>query len=268
MIRAGEESGKLDEICMKMADHYQNEHKTNSNIKGAMAYPAVLGVLTVVAVIIIFVKILPNFFKLFEGMELPIPTQIVIWISKLFTERWYILVFAILAIMVIYKILSSIELVKLQLDKFKLTIPMIGNLMKTIYTARFCRTLSSLYTSGMPIVLALQTAKTTVGNRFVAFQFDDAIKKIQQGVSMSAALKDISGFDKKLYSTVLIGEESGRLDDMLISTADSFDYESEAAIRKLTGLIEPIMIIFMALIIGFVFVSVMMPIYALYQSIG
>lgn len=268
MFRAGESSGKQDEISMKMAEHYEKEHKLNSTIKGAMMYPIILAVLMVVAIVIIFAVILPNFFTLFSGMELPLPTRIVIAISNVLTKKWYIVIIVVLMIAAIVQILGSIEPIRLEMDKMKLKAPIIGKLMKVVYTSRFCRTLSSLYSSGLSIISALQIARTTIGNRYIAKQFEEATRKIRQGVPMSAALSTIDGFDKKLFSTVLIGEESGRLEEMLISTADSFDYESEIAIRKLTGLIEPIMLVFMGLMIGFIFVAVMMPIFQLYQNIS
>ena len=267
MIRAGEESGGMDKTCMRMAEHYEKEHKLNSNVKSALAYPTFLLVILVLAVIGIFTFIMPQFMALFEDMELPLPTKIVVAISDFITQKWYILitVVGILAALIITAMKTP--KIRIGFDKFLIHLGKIGKLLKIIYTSRFCRTLNSLYSSGLSIIQCLQISKNIIGNSYISHQFEDMIKKVRQGVALSTAISEVDGFDKKLYSTILIGEESGRLDELLEATADSYDYESEIALKKLTSMIEPVLIVVMALVVGFVFISVMLPIYNLYANI-
>ena len=144
----------------------------------------------------------------------------------------------------------------------------ISKLLMTIYTSRFARTLCSLYTSGMSIVNALNIAKTTIGNVYIESQFDGAIKKLRNGESLSQAIKDIDGFDIKLTSSIFVGEESGRLESMLTTLADDFDFEAEQASERMITLIQPLMIIFLAVVICLIIISVLLPIYTLYNNVG
>ena len=153
------------------------------------------------------------------------------------------------------------------LDRGKVRMPVFGNLFKVIYTARFARTLSSLYSSGMPIATAIATAGNTIGNRYIEEQFEEVVTQVRSGVPLSQALHSVDGFQKKLASTVQIGEESGRLDLMLDSIASSLEDEAEQATKRIVTLLEPILIVFMAVIVGFIMIAVMLPIYQSYASI-
>ena len=144
----------------------------------------------------------------------------------------------------------------------------LGKLRKIVYTARFSRTLASMYSAGIPIITCLQIAKTTIGNSYIESQFDDMIAKIRSGMSLSDALGEIDGFVKKLPSSVAVGEETGALDSMMRSIADQMDYDSEIAIEQMVALIEPVMIVTMAVIVGFIMIAVITPIYSSYQSIA
>ena len=145
--------------------------------------------------------------------------------------------------------------------------PVFGKLFKTIYTARFARTLSSLYSSGMPIATALVIAGKTIGNSYVEEQFEQAVTLVRSGIPMSQALRGVDGLQKKLASTVLVGEESGRLDVMLDSIALSMEADAEEATKRMVTLMEPLLIVFMALIVGFIMIAVMLPIYQSYSAI-
>jgi len=137
-----------------------------------------------------------------------------------------------------------------------------------LYAARFSRTLSSLYSAGLPMISALQISRDTVGNLYIEQQFDQVISMIRQGKNLSEALGTVDGFVKKLTSSIMIGEETGSLDQMLDATADTLDYESQMAIQKMTSFMEPALIIVMAFIVGFIMISVLMPIYGSYEAIG
>lgn len=268
MYKSGEASGQMEGTARKMADHYEKEHKLRGKIKSAMTYPVILFIVTILVVVLIFTLILPQFFTLFQGIELPVITKLMIGISSSMTSYWIVYLIVVLALIALGSFLATVPRIRLRLDQAKLKIPKIGKLMKIIYTARFARTLSSLYSSGLAMINALTISGNTIGNSYLQSQFPQAIEQVRNGEPLSKSLHTIDGFDAKLVATVYIGEETGNLDEMLESVADSFDYEAEMATTQLVTFIEPIMIIIMAAIIGTIMLSVMLPIMTLYQNIG
>ena len=267
-FRASESSGQMDITAEQMAKHYEKEHRTKAKIRTAAFYPCFLLVLTVVIVWVIFNFILPSFFTLFEGMELPAMTQFILNLSNAMKENGVLIIIIFFILVAILILLFRLPPVKLWADRLKLRIPYIGKLLRTIYTSRFARTLSSLYSSGLTILNALQSTRDTIGNTYIASQFENIVTEVRNGSSLSQATATVDGFDPKLASTISIGEESGNLDYMLNSMAEAFDYDADQAMSKLTAVIEPVLIIVMALIIGFVIIAVMLPILSLYNSIG
>jgi type IV pilus assembly protein PilC len=269
MMRAGESTGRMDITAQKMADTFDKQHKLNQKLKSATTYPAILVVMIIGVMLIIFTFVLPSFFSMFDSMgELPIPTQIVIGISNFLTHYFWLLGIIVAAAAVSIWYTFRMPAPKRWLDYIKLKIPNIGNLLSTIYTGRFARTLASLYVSGIPMIQALKISRSTIGNTYIDWQFDGVIDALGNGHTLSQALSAVDGFEKKLHSTILIGEESGRLEHMLESTADQYDYDSEMATSRLITMLEPILICVMAGVVAFVMISVMMPIYQLYQDIG
>jgi len=268
MYASGEASGQLERVADKMATHYEKEHRLNSKAKAAMTYPIVLLIATIAAVMFLFIIVLPSLFDMFEGMELPAITRFMIWLSGFLQSYWYIVIIVALVIIMIVQYLLRIPVVKYHFDHLKLKMPVAGKLLRTIYTARFARTLSSLYSSGIPMLRALEISSTIINNEYIAYQFPDVITNVRNGDPLAGSIGKIDGFDRKLATTIMIGEETGRLDGMLESTAESFDYEAEIALDKLVQLIQPVMIVIMAAIIGTVMLSVMLPMMNLYQSMG
>ena len=269
MIRSAESGGNMDQTAGNMAEYYSKEYRLQQKIKSSTTYPKILGVLIVIVVIVLMGFVLPQFDGLFSQMDsLPITTRILMAISDFVATKWYILIFAGVILFMVFKVLMSMPPVKLFVDKMEIHMPKIGVLRKIIYTARFSRTLASMYSAGIPIVTCLQIAKTTIGNTYIESQFDDMIAEIRAGKSLSEGIASIDGFVKKLPSSVAVGEETGALDQMLISIADQMDYDSEIAIEKLVAMVEPIMIVVMASIVGFIMIAVIQPIYGSYQSIA
>lgn len=270
MFRAGEASGKMDQAAKKIAVHYEKDNKVRSKIKSAMIYPIILVCVAILVMLGIFLFIMPQFFDTFASfdMELPGITKAVMAFSNLLTEQWAYCLLAAIGVILGISILLQRPGVRLMLDKFKLKLPKIGKLLRTIYTARFARTLSTLYTSGLPMIQALSVAAETIGNRYIARQFDQVTAQVRSGAPLSASLSVINGFSSKLSSVTLIGEESGRLDEMLDNMADSFDFESEKAIERLIAMLEPAMIVILAIGVGVIMVSVMLPLYTMYQNLS
>lgn len=268
MMRSAEANGNLDQTSLRMAEHYDKEHRLNGKVRNAMIYPMILSVLLVCVIIFILSYLVPQFQDIFDTMEsLPLPTVILLGMSDGIQKYWPFIILAVVVLVFGLNLLFRIPKVQWKKDQLKLKLPVIGNLLRKIYTARFARTLCSLYSSGIPIIQALQIGSSTVGNRYIEDQFDGVIDLIRRGESLSGSLMQIDGFQKKLSSSILVGEETGSLDEMLDSIADSLEFEAERALERLVTLMEPILIILMALIIGFVVVAVILPIYESYSTI-
>lgn len=268
MIRSGEGSGNLDVVTDRLATHYEKEAALNQQVRSAFMYPLVLLAMCVVIVLIIVTFVLPQFEELFAQMEsLPIPTEIVMAFSHLLVERWYILLVAILMIIAASRVILGFPKVRRGMDYLKVHIPVFGKLNKVIYTARFARTLSSLYSSGMSVINSLKLAAETIDNRYVEEQFDQVAVKVRSGVALSEALREVDGLLLKLSSTILVGEESGRLDTMLDSIAQAMEMEAQEATKRMVTLLEPLLICLMGVLVGFVVVAIIMPIYESYSAI-
>lgn len=269
MFRSAEMSGNLDRTAMHMADYFEKQFRLNSKVKSSMTYPKILGVLIVAVIIVIMTYVIPQFQSLFEQMEtLPVSTTILLAISGFISSNWLGIIIALVIAIIALTLIMKIPAVLMQKDKLLVHLPIFGKLEKIIFTARFARTLSSMYSSGIPIVTSLTISKKTIGNYYIEKQFDDVIATVRTGGSLSEALSAVDGFTKKLSATIQVGEQTGNLDAMLNSTADSLDYEAEMAIGKMVSYLEPAMIVVMAVIVGFIIISVIQPIYGSYETIG
>lgn len=268
MLRCAEGNGNLDKTALRMADHFEKEYRLSQQIVSALTYPIILMVMLVGVVALILTFIIPQFEGLFASMEsLPWATTLLLNISDAVQNNWLLILIAALILFVVGRCVLALPPVRLMVDRVKLRIPIVGKLVRKIYTARFARTLSSLYASGMPLTQALQSGKSTVGNAYIESQFDGVLAQVRAGGTLSTALAGIDGFERKFSSSVLVGEETGSLETMLNAMADAFDYESEQAIKRLTTLLEPIMIVIMALVVAFIMIAVMLPIYQSYGAI-
>ena len=268
MIQAGEGNGKLGNSFEQLANHYEKQYQLEKQVKAAMTYPVILLILAVVIVIVIFTFVLPQFEDMFNDMEnIPALTEFLMSFSDFMINRWYVLLGAVFAIGLVFKALLSSPALCFYLDKAKVHMPLIGNLNKVIYTARFARSLASLYGSGMTIVAALQVARNTVGNSYISAQFDDVLAKIRGGASLSRALQDVDGFRMKLASIVQVGEETGEMETMLKSIADSMEYDAQEASKQMMAIMEPVMIVVMAIVVGGIVIAVMLPIIQSYGAI-
>ena len=268
MLRSGEESGNLDQVTDRLAVQYEKDYKLTQQVRAAMTYPCILLVLCVAIAILIVTFILPQFQSLFDQMDsLPWVTTVLIAASDFLTKKWYLAILIVVIVYALVRIIMGIPAVRHQIDYRKVHLPIFGKLFKVVYTARFARTLSSLYSSGMPIALAISVAGKTIGNVYIEEQFEEVVTEVRSGVPLSRALRQVDGLMKKLASTILVGEESGRLDVMLDSIAVSMEEEAEQATKQMVTLLEPILIIFMALIVGFIMIAVMLPIYQSYAAI-
>ena len=269
MFKSAEASGTLEATANQMAEYYAKEYKLHKKIKSSMTYPKILGVLMVIVLAIIMGYVVPQFEDLFAQMEsLPASTEILLAISNFIADKWYLLILFGVIGFIVFKILFAVPSIKYIKDKIKIKLPKIGKLQKIIYTARFARTLASLYNAGLPIISCITIARDTIGNRYLESQFDTVIKDVQAGQNLSDALAKVDGFVKKLVSSVVVGEETGTLDDMLNSAAEQLEYDSEMAVQSMVAMMEPMIIVILAVMVGFIIISVIQPIYGSYDAIA
>ncbi len=257
MVGAGETSGSLDVIMTRMSDHYSKENKLKNTIKGAMIYPIILLVLCIVIVIFLFTFIMPTFIGMYEDPDqMPALTKVMAAFSDFLRYRWYILVIIVAAAVFGIRYALKVPDLRLKVDRLLIKGPGFGPLITKIYTGRFSRTLSSLYSSGIPMVECLQRASSVLGNSYIDQKFEDVVDEVKQGESLSAAITRTEVFEPMFCSVIYVGEESGALDSILEKTSDYYEEESDSAVQRLVSMTEPILLIFMGLIIGLVVVGI------------
>ena len=257
MVGAGETSGSLDVIMTRMSDHYSKENKLKNTIKGAMIYPIILLVLCIVIVIFLFTFIMPTFIGMYEDPDqMPALTKVMAAFSDFLRYRWYILVIIVAAAVFGIRYALKVPDFRLKVDRLLIKGPGFGPLVTKIYTGRFSRTLSSLYSSGIPMVECLQRASSVLGNSYIDQKFEDVVDEVKQGESLSAAITRTEVFEPMFCSVIYVGEESGALDSILEKTSDYYEEESDSAVQRLVSMTEPILLIFMGLIIGLVVVGI------------
>lgn len=269
LVASGEASGNLDAIMLRMSTHYEKDSKINNKVKSAFIYPIVLGIASIGAVVFILVYVMPTFIAIFNqtGTALPWSTRLLLGISEGIKNNWFfIIIFMIISIAVL-KIFLKTDRGLLIWGTLKLKLLILKKLNRMIVISRFTRTLSTLISSGLTLVEALEIVSTVVGNRAA----ENALLKIRddvvRGESLNTSMRETEMFTEMLYAMVQIGEETGMLDDILNKTADFYDDELETVIQASVALLEPILIIAMGLVIGFMVGSIMLPMFDSYGQI-
>ncbi len=253
MVGAGEASGSLDVIMTRLSEQYAKENKLSNTVKGAMIYPIILAVICVVVVIFLFTFIMPNFIAMYEDPStMPFLTKVLAAISDFLRTKWYILVILLVFAVIGINYALKAPNLRYKVDRMILKGPGWGPLVTKIYTARFSRTLSSLYSSGIPMVECIQRASAILGNLYVDEKFESVVDEVKQGETLSAAITRTEIFESMFCSVIYVGEESGALDSILEKTSEYYEEESDSAVERLVHMIEPIMLVFMGLIIGLV----------------
>lgn len=265
MVLAGEASGSMDTIMEKMALYYEKEASLKSKVSNAMIYPIILLIVTFGVVIVLFTFVLPQFFNMFEGQEVPKITAVFMGISHFLTDYWYLLLLGLFALVCVLKLLHQSNRTGTQMDRMTLSIPIFGKLIEKVIMGHFANAMSILYASGVTIVKALEISSGTVNNRYIVQKLVSVQEKVEKGVALSAAMQSEELFDKMFWSMVHIGEESGNLETMFFKLTEYLEQESEAAIQKMMSMIEPIILIVIACVVGCVIASVLLPIYSTYQ---
>ena len=269
MVESGEASGNLDEMFLRMSTHFEKENKINNKVKAAMIYPIILACVGVAALIVVMVFVMPTFVSLFDssGAELPAATRLLIGLSSFMSNHYLMVIGILIAIIVGIIMYSKTESGIYFFAKLKISFPLIKDLNRKMIVSRFTRTLSTLLASGVSLVESLPIVSAVLNNVIA----EDEVLKIRErgvkGEGLSTPIEDCELFPPMLSSMVRIGEESGALDDMLNKTADFYDEEVEQAIQTLTSMLEPIMIIIMGLVIGFMVIALMLPLYGSYDLV-
>jgi len=263
MIRAGEIGGVLDEILNKIADLMEREFALRQKVKSAMAYPAFVAGAAVLLAIFMLTFILPQFVGVFAqfGGKLPALTQFFVTLTYLFNKFWYI--FFVVIAGLIFAFLAYIKTPngKLNFDKFKLSAPIFGVINKKSAIARFTRILGTLIKSGVPILEALKVSSNAIGNQVISLAVINAKTKVKEGQSISSPLAASGVFPPMVTQMILVGEESGELEEMLIDVAKFYDQEVDRTVEKLTSIIEPLMMAFIALTVGTMIIAMYLPIF-------
>ena len=262
MIRAGEAGGVLDEILERLADYREKAQRLQQKIIGALVYPIAVVVIASCILSFIMIFIIPKFAEMFKEMdigELPMSTQILMSISNAMLNYWYILIFTPLLFWLIYKLIVRTPRGRLVMDAIWLKVPIFGSIISKSAVSRFCRTLGTLVTSGVPILEALSIIKLATGNAVVANAVDTVHNSIKEGDTIAEPLKHSGVFDDLVVNMIQVGEETGELDKMLMKVADTYDNEVDTLVSALMSLLEPVLIVAMGLTVGFIVIALFMP---------
>lgn len=264
MVEVGEATGNLDQIMEEMADYYDKQHRQKKKIDAALTYPKFLLVFAVCIVMGLVSFVVPTFVDsiLSAGQELPLPTKIVIAISEFITSNFILLILIVIGLILIKKLfIDTNYAIQYQIHKFLVKDKHLGKITQQIFTARFARTFAMLVKGGMNIIESLTIAGNAVDNKFIKEAVDESTRLISTGAGIGDTLENKKIFPLMLTQMMKVGEDTGSLDNILIKTAEYYEIESDFALQKLTSLIEPIMIVFLAIIVGFVVISIAMPMF-------
>lgn len=269
MVETGEVSGNLDSIMLRMSNHYEKENKINNKIKNAMIYPIVLAIVAISVITIILVFVMPIFVEMFtsSGVQLPTSTKILLGLSSGLRNNYILVLLSLTAIIILIRYYLKTDNGELFINKIKLSFPIIKGLNEKIVVSRFTRTLATMLASGIPLVQGLQVVSSVVGNKIVQQALEKAREKVMMGEGLADPIKETGLFPPMLSSMIKIGEESGALDDILNKTADFYDEELDTAITTFTAILEPIMIVIMGAIVGFLMISIIQPMFGMYNTV-
>ena len=269
MVRAGEASGTLDIIFLRLADFAEGQVKMMNKIRTALAYPFFMLLFGIAVVFFLVTFVIPRVTDIFVDMQqkLPLPTVILIFLSDTFKQFWWMILICGVALFIFVRRYARTEKGRERFDRLKINVPLFGDLIQKIYVSRFSKTLGTLLESGIPIVVSLDIVKNVVNNKIIAQSIEEAKENIREGEDISSPLKRTKMFPPMVTHMLAIGEKSGNIETMLSKISDAYDNEVETRISLLTSMLEPIMILLMGLIVLFIVLSVLLPIFEINQMI-
>jgi type IV pilus assembly protein PilC len=270
MIKAGEVGGVLEVVLERLADFSEKSQRLTARIRSALAYPAFVVLIALSVLVFLITFIVPRFMEIFTevGTSLPTLTVLLLNLSSFLKNNWYVGIGVIAILALIYKLLYRSQKTRIFVDSFKLKLPVIGPLVCKISVARFSRTLGTLISSGVPILQALDITRDTAGNEVIAKAVHRVHDSIREGESIAEPLEASGVFPLMVVNMIDVGEETGSLDSMLIKVADTYDEEVDTTIGALTSLLEPLLIVMMGIIIGFIVVAMFLPLITLMTALG
>jgi type IV pilus assembly protein PilC len=273
MVHAGEVGGLLDTILARLSKHIEKAMKLKGQIKSAMVYPsAILGIATIV-IAVLMIWVIPVFEKMFKEMSggkmaLPAPTQLVIDMSNFVQGAWYLILGVLVGVFIGFKKYYATQQGKLVIDRIALKLPVFGSLIRKASVAKFTRTLGTLLASGVPLLEALTICAKTSGNKVIENALLEAKVSISGGKTISEPLAKSGTFPKMVTHMISVGESTGALDNMLGKIADFYEDEVDQAVENLTTLLEPMMMVFLGITVGFIVVAMYLPIFTMASAIG
>ncbi|MBP1888760.1 type IV pilus assembly protein PilC [Clostridium moniliforme] len=270
MLQVGEETGRLDEVMGNLADYYNNQYKQEKKIKNALIYPKFLLCFSLIVVSILVAFVVPIFVQnlLSANEVLPVPTKIVIWISSFIKNKWmYIIAFLIVISILKIFILNKNKKYIYFKDRFIVNSKFIRTISMQIFTSRFARTFSILFGGGVNVTRCIEICADVIGNEFIKSRLLQSKEFISNGSSIAEGLGMENTFPKMLIQSIRVGEESGTVEEILKKASEFYDSEANFALEKLSNLVEPIMIILLAFLVGFVVISLVLPIFSMYDAV-
>ena len=272
MIRAGEAAGKLELILNRLATFREKAAKIQGKVKSAMVYPSIIISIAVLITTGLMIFIVPKFKKTFtellEGEPLPGLTQFVMGISEFMINNWIILVPGIIGLVIVFKLILKVPFLKFYIDWVKYNLPLVGPIVSKTAISKFSRTLGTLMGSGVPILSALNIVKETSGNEVVSQAISKVYEAVKEGEGMAGPLQATKIFPEMVISMIEVGEETGKLPEMLDKIADTYDEEVDNAVAALTSMIEPIMMVGLAVVIGGIVIALFMPMIKIIEKLG
>ena len=270
MIHSAEVSGRLEEVLQQMADYYEKQHRIKQKISTAMTYPLVVSVLAFLITAFLLVFIVPIFGDMFASMgsELPAITRMVLTLSGLLQHYWWMVLLLMGLLVAVIIQLGKKEQVAYVFDVLQLKVPILGTFIQKTLLARMTQTLSSLINSSVPILQAIEVTSKVVGNRVVENVLLQAQKDVEQGESLAKPMVDDWFFPPLIIQMIQVGESSGELDEMLKKVSEIYDQEVQEASDKMQALIEPIMIIFLSGVVGVIVLSIVVPMFSMFETFG
>lgn len=269
MVRAGEAGGVLDVILRRLAGFMEKSQKLRRKVKGALIYPAAVITVAAAILVVIMLFVVPAFEKMFQdiGQALPAPTQLLLTTSQTLQDWWFLLPLVPIFLVFSMKMIARTDRGEKALDRFKLKMPVFGNIIKKSSVARFCRTLGTLIASGVPILEALRIVRDAVGNVIIANAIEDVHGSIREGDTIADPLRASGIFDELLVNMIDVGEETGELDKMLMKIADNYEADVDVAVEGMSSLLEPVLIVGMGLVVGFIVISLFLPLVSIIKNI-
>lgn len=263
MVKAGEASGKLDTVLAKYAVYYEHQADLKEKIKGALFYPAILLIAGIIVTLFIVTFVIPQFAMIFmkTGIDLPLTTLILYNLGTALKSYWYVGFLAVGIAAIAIHLYAKTDKGSMRLDRFKLKLPIIGPLYRKAAISRFARTLGTLTASGVPILESLDIVKEVVGNKVLAEKILEVRKTVEKGEHIAEHMKLCEEFPPDTVEMIAVGEESGSLDSMLNKISDFYDMSLGYTIKRLTAIIEPLFLLIMGCMIGFIMASMLLPIF-------